>query len=77
MEKKHQLSLSKHKSIVTKLTVCYEVKERHYGKSRQKNCCYNGGVRSYWGSVAIADLLEEEGRAVVKEINSSGGAVKF
>ena len=27
--------------------------------------------------VAIADLLEEEGRALVKEINSSGGAAKF
>lgn len=28
-------------------------------------------------SVAIADLLEEEGRALVKEINSSGGVAKF
>lgn len=28
-------------------------------------------------SIAIADLLEEEGRALVKEINGSGGVAKF
>jgi UDP-glucose 4-epimerase len=46
------------------------------GRVDKKIVVITGG-RSYWGSVAIADLLEEEGRAVVKEINSSGGAVKF
>jgi len=56
----------------------YEIKEINHGKSREKGCCCNCLLLAKEGaSVAVADLLEEEGQALVKEINSLGGVAKF